>query len=455
MVIIAGYFAGEHYGLLGPQMAATVIQDNSPYECIVVAVAREDDRTALKRGLSEYFGKEKPVIGFSTLAGRPDLFALAGDLREEGAFTILAGPQADVDYTGEKGWQDYDHRFRGFWDRFSVALHGPAEQAIPLLEDLDRAGDKEIPGLLRRTRDRGIIQLTRRPWHEAFLSRVNWHNLYRVTEGGVKPHKIGSAQVLQQIGCPYAARATRVDIDYPSSLDSRGISKVGLSLKGCSFCDVAADKGFYGALNMDTVLDQIQCLPETGDGRKIPFELINENALPGLPLLLARLRERAIRPSRIDLTLRADWFLRGERRLREALVLADSMDASILLSSVGFESFDHRILKNLNKGLDVATNLRAVRLMRGLKEEFPMTWEYSTGNGAIHGFIHPTPWDTAETWDNIQKSIHMYSLTADILPPHSIPLIIHHASGLGDWIREVEQREGCRFGRLGSIIEWW
>jgi len=42
-----------------------------------------------------------------------------------------------------------------------------------------------------------------------------------------------------------------------------------------------------------------------------------------------------------------------------------------------------------------------------------------------------------------------------ILPDHSIPLIIHHASGLGDWIREVEKKEGCRFGRLDSIIEWW
>ena len=42
MVIITSYFAGGTYGLLGPQMAATVIQDNTSYECIVVAVAREE-----------------------------------------------------------------------------------------------------------------------------------------------------------------------------------------------------------------------------------------------------------------------------------------------------------------------------------------------------------------------------------------------------------------------------
>ena len=49
MVIIASYFAGETYGLLGPQMAATIIQENTPYECIVIAVTREDDKKVLKR----------------------------------------------------------------------------------------------------------------------------------------------------------------------------------------------------------------------------------------------------------------------------------------------------------------------------------------------------------------------------------------------------------------------
>jgi len=103
----------------------------------------------------------------------------------------------------------------------------------------------------------------------------------------------------------------------------------------------------------------------------------------------------------------------------------------------------------------VETNIRAIRLMRRLKEEFPEEWGYSRRDGAIHGFIHPTPWDTEETWTNIQRRIDRYALTADILPDNSIPLIIHHASGLGDWIREVERKESCRFERLGSIIEWW
>jgi len=63
--------------------------------------------------------------------------------------------------------------------------------------------------------------------------------------------------------------------------------------------------------------------------------------------------------------------------------------------------------------------------------------------------------DTEETSDNIQDVIARNALAPDILPDHSIPLIIHHASGLGDWIREVEKREKTQFIRYVSVIGWW
>ena len=218
---------------------------------------------------------------------------------------------------------------------------------------------------------------------------------------------------------------------------------------------MAVDKGFNRALDMGTVLDQIHCLPEGPDGRKIPFELINENPLPELPRLLREIRAREYGLSQINLTLRADWLLGAQENLRGALRLAKDMGVRILLSAVGFESFNDRILNNLNKGLTVKTNLAAVRFMRALKAEFPREWGYSRAEGAIHGFIHPTPWDTEEISSNIQQIAANYALPFDILPAHSTPLIIHHASGLGDWIREVERREGVQFQRHGSIIGWW
>ncbi len=454
MAIIASYFAGEAYGLLGPQMAATLIQEHTPYDCIVVTVAREDNKTILKRALAEYFGKQRPIIGFSLLSGRKDLFALAQELKNEGSITILAGPQADVDYLGERNWQIHPHRFQGLSENFSFSLPGPAEQAIQLLEDLDGDVWQRSPGLLS-VRDNGeMIQNPKKGWDEKFLNKMRWNNIYRIMRTGLVPLKIGTGQVLQQIGCPYAAREQSVEIDDPVSL-GKGGKKLILPFKGCAFCDVAADKGFYGALGMETVVDQIRCLPERRDGRKIPFELINENPLPGLPRLLTELRKTNISVSQINLIVRADWFLRGEKYLRQALNLAREMRVRILLASVGFESFDDSILGNLNKGLSVETNLRAIRLMREIKEAFPQEWGYSREEGAVHGFIHPTPWDTEETFANIQKTIDQYALAVDILPQHSTPLIIHHASRLGDWIREIERRDGVQFRRHGSIVEWW
>jgi len=455
MAIIASYFDGETYGLLGPQMAATVIQENTPYDCIVIAVAREDNKDLLKRALADYFGVERPIIGFSTLSGREDLFSLAKECKAEGALTILAGPQADVDYLGENNWQEHPYRFKGLTENFSFSLHGPAEQATYLLQHLDKNAWKETPGLLYVNKNKRIIQNPKNTWEEKYLKKVHWSNICRIEKSGLVSHTITTGQVLQQIGCPYAAQKKWVEIDYPVAIAGIDTQKVKLPLKGCSFCDVAVDKGFYGQLDSATVVEQIRCLPETAEGRKIPFELINENPIPGLSRLLQHTRESDIRLSQINLIVRADWFLRGEKNLRKALMLAQSLGVRILLSSVGFESFDDRILRNLNKGLNVETNLQAIHLMRQLKEEFPLVWGYARSEGAIHGFIHPTPWDTEASSANTQRVLSLHTLPPDILPEHSIPLIIHHASGLGYWIREVEQREGVQFKRYGSIIGWW
>lgn len=455
MAIIASFFKDETYGLLGPQMAATVIQDNTPYDCIVIAVTREDDKASIKKALADYFGKERPIIGFSALSGREDLFSLAQELRKEGAITILAGPQANVDFIGEQGWQNHPHRFKGLSANFNFGLHGPAEQVIPLLNNLDGNDRSEIPGLLYVDQDGTVIQNSPKDWEEKYLRKVRWDNIYILTKDRIAPINISTGQVLQHIGCPYAARTRETEIDYPVSISGRQAERIKLQLRGCSFCDVAVDKGFYGKLDMETVISQIRCLPEAPSGRKIPFELINENPLPNLPDLMSEVNIQGIGLSQVNLTLRADWFISGFQYLREALRVAGELGIYVLLSSIGFESFDDAILRNLNKGLSVEQNLHAIRLIRQLKEEFPYQMGYSSKEGAIHGLIHPTAWDTKEISARIQKTIYLYGLQNDILPPHSTPLIIHHASGLGDWIREIEHREELWFKRYDSIIGWW
>ena len=203
------------------------------------------------------------------------------------------------------------------------------------------------------------------------------------------------------------------------------------------------------------MLSQIKCLPETGEGRKIPFELINENPLPTLPNFLQATTDEELKLSEIHLTLRADWLLHNESHLSVALKQARKMNLRIVLASVGFESFDDRLLHQLHKGLSVETNIAAVQLMRQLKREYRDVFGYLRHEGGNHGFIHPTPWDTPESEAQIQDIIATHNLAEDILPNHSTPLIIHHASMLGNWIRSIERATGKRFPRQNSWVAWW
>ncbi len=457
MAILANYADSEgSYGLLGPQMAATIIQSNTNFECLVVGIGHSYDKETVKKSILQLNPNARQVIGFSNLGGRPELYRLAKELKAEGAITILGGPQADVDYIGEVGWEHHRHRFSGLRDCFSFAVHGPAEQLIPFLNSYDSTLD-DVHGMLC-VRGGECRVNAQDPWDKSFLKRVDWRNLYKVGPSGLERVSVAGAQVVQQIGCPYAARVRHVAIDYPTSLAGVPFEREGsvfLDLSGCSFCDVARDKQFGCVLPLDNVLAQIMNLPDDSAGVKIPFELISEMPLPSLPRLFSAIEQRGIRISQVNLVTRSDWLLTYEEELRDALMSARSMNVRVLASEVGFESFAARILRNLNKGYPPDTNLAAVALMRQLKAEFPESWFYSTRDGASHGFIHPTPWDSVETEGEMNTLISVHGLDRDLLPNVSVPLIIHHACGLGDWVREVERREGVKLNRMGSVIEWW
>lgn len=455
MAIVTSYFTGETYGLLGPQAAATIISNQTPFDCIVVTVTNEDDKRSVKKALYDYFGAQQPVVGFSYLSGRQDLLDLAADLKAEGATTILAGPQADVDFIGETGCDRHPHRFQGLAEHFTFALHGPAQQIISLLNTGPLTEPQEIPGALYLDKNGRSVRNPESGWDTPSFSGIDWHNIYRIADSRLAAINITTAQVLQQLGCPWAARQKSVVIDYPACMPNAAGKNVRLALAGCSFCDVATDKGLVAGLPTGRVIDQITALPETAEGRKIPFELINENPLPGLPRLLEQVRHQRLPLSRINLTLRADWLLKNQAHLQASLELARKMGIRIVLASIGFESFSDTLLGNLNKGLSAATNLAAIDLIRQMKDAYPGDLGYLRSEGGNHGFIHPTPWDTPATESELGNVIARHGLAADILPDHSTPLIIQHASGLGAWIRAIETREDIRFNRIGSIIAWW
>lgn len=147
--------------------------------------------------------------------------------------------------------------------------------------------------------------------------------------------------------------------------------------------------------------------------------------------------------------------MKSQAHLQTSLELARATGIRIVLASIGFESFSDTLLRNLNKGLTVDTNLAAIDLIRQMKAAYPENLGYLRSEGGNHGFIHPTPWDTPETESELGSVISRHDLATDILPDHSTPLIIQHASGLGAWIRAIENREDVRFTRIGSIVAWW
>ncbi len=457
LVIITGYFKEESYGLLGPQMAATIINAHTNFKAIVVGVTNENDIRDVKSALNHYFGDQQKIVGFSSLGGRPDLFDLAGELKEQGAVTILAGPQAGPDYKGEMDWQSYPHRFKGVSDCFSFALQGPAQQIIPILSSGFDKDLSKFDGVLCRDINGQINETPSIAWDDTWLSDVDWQTLYVLKKLAFEPLTITTAQVLQQIGCQHAAKQKKIRIDYPWSLQKKRAepSFVTICQNGCSFCDVAKDKGYLGGVGKAALKEQLLCLPQGADGRKIPFELINESPLFKLSKIFKLAEELAIELSQINLTLRADYLINGLKPLTSALDVATKKNVRILLSSIGFESFDDTILKNLNKGIDRQTNLDAIKAIRQLKSRYPSHLGYLKQEGANHGFIHPTPWDNSDISHGINKTISLYQLSADILPHHSTPLIIHHASGLADWIRQIELKENIQFQRVGTTIGWW
>jgi hypothetical protein len=458
-VILSGYFLNESYGLLGPQMAATTIQNNTSYDCIVVAVTNEYNKVELKNALKKYFTGAIPIIGFSTLGGRVDLFELAKELKDEGVITILAGPQAGVDFKGEIGKDEFPHRFKGFADYFNFAIQGPAEQIIPFLNsDINKINfnslEFNLSGFLYKKKSGKIISNYPVPFTSEYLSKVFWDNIFVLKGSSLTPLKITTGQILQQIGCPHASVSKKLAIDFPQFFSKDKSIKL-LALKGCSFCDVATDKGYMGNVKDDAVLKQLTLLPEMENSKKIPFELINENPIPKLDLLFKLANSIDIKFSQINLTLRADHLIKHSKKFQSILKIARKRKIKILISSIGFESFDNSILKNLNKGVTVETNIRAVKELRLLEYKFQGTFYYTRRDGANHGFIHPTPWDSDKTQQNTNSFITRFSLAKDILPNHSTPLIIHHASALGNWARQIELEQGIKFSRYGSTIGWW
>ncbi|MBU0464178.1 MAG: hypothetical protein KKE12_11305, partial [Proteobacteria bacterium] len=61
------------------------------------------------------------------------------------------------------------------------------------------------------------------PWDDTWLSKVDWQTLHILKGAVFEPITITTAQVLQQIGCQHAARQKKICIDYPWMLQKKGV----------------------------------------------------------------------------------------------------------------------------------------------------------------------------------------------------------------------------------------
>jgi hypothetical protein len=432
-MILITHHTGESHGILGAQTACTYLTDNLHMPSIVVGVERDFSKELLLNFLDDYYeGKEK-IIGFSHLCGRKNLVDLINAVKERGFFTILGGPQAKEDYYGEPGSENFETRFRGLHNVIDLAVQGPVDRL------------KEDDFYLKT----GCLNF---PWTRDIILKTDWTNMY-IFSDKLKRLEIKTAQVLNSIGCPYAKKKSTVRLPLPDTIREKSLF-IDIESCGCIFCDVARDKGFHGHIDRELVLAQIKALPEE-NGRKIPFEIIDEYPISSLKWILGDTALEGMELSRIDLVCRIDDINAHADLLDEALRIARERQVTVMFSSIGFESFNDKILSYLNKGITVSDIVKCVGILRRLKDKFGNYMLYRSNEGANHGFIHPTPWDDDETMSENHMNILMYRLFDDILPAHSVPLIIHHSSYLGEWIRQIETALHVEFKRDGTWIEWW
>jgi hypothetical protein len=433
-MIIFTHHTGEPHAILGAQVAATFFQRKLSIPSIVVGIERDFSKEQLLRFIDEYYAGKEKVAAFSHLCGRKDIIGLAKELKQEGFITILAGPQVRQDYNGEPEVDSYPHRFRGLKSIFDLAFHGPVDGLRP-----------EHLGL------RGSV--AEHAWTKDIYLEVDCSNIYTFSDS-LKKLDVRLGQVLNAVGCPYANTAQAATLPLPTNLREKGVPKLEVRSGGCIFCDVAKDKGYHGTVAFDKVIAQIAGLPEL-DGRKIPFELIDEYPIRSLGKLLEGTRRHGIKLWQINLVCRVDDINSHAPELVDVLSVAEALDMKIMFASIGFESFSDRLLQFFCKGISVEDIVKCVKTLRSLKHRFGSHFLYRRDEGANHGFIRPTPWDDSETLMEVDRNIFLHGFFEDILPEHSTPLIIHHASHLGDWIRQIESTTGITFGRDGTWIEWW
>jgi hypothetical protein len=246
-------------------------------------------------------------------------------------------------------------------------------------------GEREAPPIDARRITPGV-PLARLPFPPSPRDRArafapNLHPL-NLTPGAAGTRRTFS--IMGNGGCPYQADARENPVYSGTSIPRH-------SGRGCAFCTTGNKYEFRPAPETAAeVLEQLRYIR-----RNAPeldrLVLKDQNPFGYLTEVAAAVEEERLGPFTLLLETRADWFLRSQKRLEQALTHARNAGLVLAPYLVGIENFSDAELARFNKGTDGAANERFLAQLRAWKETFgpALSLEHCS-----FGFILFTPWTT-------------------------------------------------------------
>ena len=206
--------------------------------------------------------------------------------------------------------------------------------------------------------------------------------------------------IIAEFGCAYRSRKLNHRYDNLRVGELRGdtfSAKAGKRIKelfeermrgGCSFCTCAGTHVFLSVKEtVACLMKQIRFLQKAYKFKS--FVIGSENPFRFIEQLIRQIMEEQIDIEILAIRSRVDWVNKNKRILRKVAGLAKKNNFTISLQQLGFESFIQSDLDIYNKGYRVTENVKAVALMRELKNLAPRNFQEGG-----HGFIGINPWIT-------------------------------------------------------------
>ncbi|MFH0875067.1 MAG: hypothetical protein V1859_03955 [archaeon] len=319
-------------------------------------------------------------------------------------------------------------------ESYDFLIHGPARESILKLVYFmnNKTSLNQIPNLFYK-KDNLIF-------HSGLVKEFDIKSelkdfspdFTRINFGLMKSLKITTANVVSSLGCPYNSSICRnpiykniiINANNLKNLDNSAkkivstyYNKIG---KGCSFCNICADRNFNSLPNYELIpfiVEQIKYLTLRYPNLE-RIQINDENSFRFIDLLMQELLFSKIKPLELLLAGRADYFLINYNKIGKALEYIKGTKFIINIACIGFENFSQKELNIYNKGISVNQNISALKQLSALEENYPSNFSYKKDRD--HGFIFINPWTTLDDLRINLSYIEKYNLVQLMNPNYPI-----------------------------------